>query len=133
MFDNFLSVIYRYLFVFFLFFFFNDTATTEIYTLSLHDALPISDTGTRHSCPSRSRQANSTAASIWVRRLYSEAVGLAMRKRSSSRRAGSRPRRYGFSPCTAALALSPPPPSSPRPTRPLSVSTSTMVRTKRPQ
>src|SRR6266480_7960967 len=32
------------LFVFFFvfFFFFNDTATTEIYTLSLHDALPIS-------------------------------------------------------------------------------------------
>src|SRR3990170_8721824 len=36
-----------YLFVFvscyffFFFFFFNDTATTEIYTLSLHDALPI--------------------------------------------------------------------------------------------
>src|SRR3712207_9570735 len=26
-----------------LFFFFNDTATTEIYTLSLHDALPISE------------------------------------------------------------------------------------------
>src|SRR5260221_13716504 len=26
------------------FFFFNDTATTEIYTLSLHDALPISGT-----------------------------------------------------------------------------------------
>src|SRR2546427_8722809 len=26
-----------------LFFFFNDTATTEIYTLSLHDALPIYD------------------------------------------------------------------------------------------
>src|SRR5579872_6588778 len=32
----FFSVIY-----FFFFFFFNDTATTEIYTLSLHDALPI--------------------------------------------------------------------------------------------
>src|SRR5215813_14949738 len=30
-----------FLYVFF-FFFFNDTATTEIYTLSLHDALPIS-------------------------------------------------------------------------------------------
>src|SRR5256885_6030915 len=29
------------LYIFF-FFFFNDTATTEIYTLSLHDALPIS-------------------------------------------------------------------------------------------
>src|SRR2546421_5126023 len=27
-----------------IFFFFNDTATTEIYTLSLHDALPISGT-----------------------------------------------------------------------------------------
>src|SRR5690348_17547728 len=27
--------------VFFFFFFFNDPATTEIYTLSLHDALPI--------------------------------------------------------------------------------------------
>src|SRR5688572_32507646 len=29
-------------------FFFNDTATTEIYTLSLHDALPIS--GSTHGC-----------------------------------------------------------------------------------
>src|SRR6266567_8551450 len=28
---------------YFFFFFFNDTATTEIYTLSLHDALPIFD------------------------------------------------------------------------------------------
>src|ERR1035437_1258552 len=31
----------QYIFLYF-FFFFNDTATTEIYTLSLHDALPIS-------------------------------------------------------------------------------------------
>src|SRR3989442_2686972 len=31
----------------FFFFFFNDTATTEIYTLSLHDALPISDIWTQ--------------------------------------------------------------------------------------
>src|SRR5260221_2211681 len=29
------------LLLYFFFFFFNDTATTEIYTLSLHDALPI--------------------------------------------------------------------------------------------
>src|SRR5215208_4789174 len=41
------------------FFFFNDTATTEIYTLSLHDALPISSsrrsasTRRRGSCSSR--------------------------------------------------------------------------------
>src|SRR5215475_14727039 len=34
----------------FFFFFFNDTATTEIYTLSLHDALPI---WTRPRCPHR--------------------------------------------------------------------------------
>src|SRR5690349_24172633 len=34
-------------FLFMLFFFFNDTATTEIYTLSLHDALPISATRAR--------------------------------------------------------------------------------------
>src|SRR3989441_11570131 len=33
----------------FFFFFFNDTATTEIYTLSLHDALPIYRH--RHSAP----------------------------------------------------------------------------------
>src|SRR5690348_18344017 len=32
---------------FFYFFFFNDTATTEIYTLSLHDALPICPFGGR--------------------------------------------------------------------------------------
>src|SRR5256885_8274661 len=31
------------------FFFFNDTATTEIYTLSLHDALPISNCRTDRS------------------------------------------------------------------------------------
>src|SRR2546430_13421029 len=33
------------IFRFLLIFFFNDTATTEIYTLSLHDALPISGGG----------------------------------------------------------------------------------------
>src|SRR5438045_7978167 len=37
------------------FFFFNDTATTEIYTLSLHDALPISagTRGPRRTPPAR--------------------------------------------------------------------------------
>src|SRR6266581_5962472 len=39
------------MFPFFVFFFFNDTATTEIYTLSLHDALPIP--GGRHGQPRR--------------------------------------------------------------------------------
>src|SRR5256885_4059531 len=34
--------------MFLFFFFFNDTATTEIYTLSLHDALPICRVDARH-------------------------------------------------------------------------------------
>src|SRR2546430_16532783 len=42
----------------FFFFFFNDTATTEIYTLSLHDALPISS--------STSRKWRVEVASVWV-------------------------------------------------------------------
>src|SRR5947209_11296040 len=41
-------LIFLYLFFLFFFFFFNDTATTEIYTLSLHDALPISHRGLAH-------------------------------------------------------------------------------------
>src|SRR3712207_9470037 len=41
-------------------FFFNDTATTEIYTLSLHDALPISTGSTR-----RSSSTPSAARSLW--------------------------------------------------------------------
>src|SRR5256885_13128724 len=48
------------------FFFFNDTATTEIYTLSLHDALPISrrsrSTGARASSPPCCRKAVSASA-----------------------------------------------------------------------
>src|SRR5438552_13150426 len=40
------DILYRFLSFFVAsFFFFNDTATTEIYTLSLHDALPISGAG----------------------------------------------------------------------------------------
>src|SRR3712207_9446871 len=38
-----ISFYITHLYIFF--FFFNDTATTEIYTLSLHDALPISQPG----------------------------------------------------------------------------------------
>src|SRR5438045_6266696 len=37
------------------FFFFHDTATTEIYTLSLHDALPISGMRGRRATSSRTR------------------------------------------------------------------------------
>src|SRR2546426_8127280 len=60
----------RALLYFFFFFFFNDTATTEIYTLSLHDALPIcgrlrsahqpnaSQRGARRGDPDLRRQAH---------------------------------------------------------------------------
>src|SRR5205085_11871247 len=46
-------VVHRDAYAFF-FFFFNDTATSEIYTLSLHDALPISSARAR-SCGRRWR------------------------------------------------------------------------------
>src|SRR2546430_8829405 len=45
------------------FFFFNDTATTEIYTLSLHDALPICTTAITSSKSSHGSCTSSTAAS----------------------------------------------------------------------
>src|SRR6266436_9707889 len=50
------------LIVYISFFFFNDTATTEIYTLSLHDALPILSGSI--SCNSCSRLPSS---SCWIR------------------------------------------------------------------
>src|SRR2546429_4004889 len=46
------------------FFFFNDTATTEIYTLSLHDALPISPERQAASPMSPSRCRSSTSLSM---------------------------------------------------------------------
>src|SRR3989442_15483672 len=49
-----------------LFFFFNDTATTEIYTLSLHDALPISRPPPPHSNkPATNCSPTSCDAACW--------------------------------------------------------------------
>src|SRR2546429_3497785 len=48
-----------------LFFFFNDTATTEIYTLSLHDALPISGSGSCRSSVVRSCDCGAVLAAEW--------------------------------------------------------------------
>src|SRR5215813_15593887 len=53
----------------FFFFFFNDTATTEIYTLSLHDALPIALRLLRRS---NSRRALQTVAMAPPQTLRSE-------------------------------------------------------------
>src|SRR2546427_7113739 len=52
--------------LFFFFFFFNDTATTEIYTLSLHDALPICWSASCTRSRSRSQAIErSSACIIW--------------------------------------------------------------------
>src|SRR5690242_20840833 len=51
-----------------LFFFFNDTATTEIYTLSLHDALPISSPPRGSPAPSAGRSCRHTRPASPCRR-----------------------------------------------------------------
>src|SRR5258708_37459241 len=47
-----------------LFFFFNDTATTEIYTLSLHDALPIFDQARGEEAERRGRDPPSLTGDV---------------------------------------------------------------------
>src|SRR3712207_8083772 len=57
----------------YVFFFFNDTATTEIYTLSLHDALPISRRlvqippygGSRGGCEPSQRAHAAVQLAVW--------------------------------------------------------------------
>src|SRR2546422_8521781 len=49
------------------FFFFNDTATTEIYTLSLHDALPISDHAGARAPPGAALRGESASGGRAVR------------------------------------------------------------------
>src|SRR2546429_8762507 len=62
-FYNFFVILLLFFSFFFFFFFFNDTATTEIYTLSLHDALPISIYGASRPV-SRSGPTSSTRHSV---------------------------------------------------------------------
>src|SRR5260370_12174056 len=54
---------------FFFFFFFNDTATTEIYTLSLHDALPISAPGVGFFTTGSASTSRLIASNSWESRL----------------------------------------------------------------
>src|SRR3989475_9935456 len=49
-------------FSYYFFFFFNDPATTEIYPLSLHDPLPISETVSRGVVKNRSRKDSSVSS-----------------------------------------------------------------------
>src|SRR2546427_7310099 len=107
-----------------IFFFFNDTATTEIYTLSLHDALPISrwtgkdDRASRQRLRlqprpgrhARSRSEEHTSElqsqSNLVCRLLLEKKKKKLPRRRSSRRLTPRPLR--------PRVLRPPPPASTR-------------------
>src|SRR2546426_7703852 len=75
--------------LFLCFFFFNDTATTEIYTLSLHDALPICGDGARvpgeRRRPARSLRAaphGPRGGTGGRRRQARQAIGRAARGRS---------------------------------------------------
>src|SRR5258706_4013062 len=67
-----------------LFFFFNDTATTEIYTLSLHDALPISgpDRHQRrvlhHIHPSHERRRRERQLPEWLHPVVGRQQGVAI-------------------------------------------------------
>src|SRR3712207_7586221 len=66
-----------------MFFFFNDTATTEIYTLSLHDALPISSRQPgRQSC----RGSDHRRVGFRARRVLGHALSRADLLASGSRR-----------------------------------------------
>src|SRR5256886_13670009 len=60
------------------FFFFNDTATTEIYTLSLHDALPIS--GGHRKLTARDLRARSGRQRALVESCVGNAVWLARQR-----------------------------------------------------
>src|SRR3712207_6005546 len=101
-----------------MFFFFNDTATTEIYTLSLHDALPIwlppptatsgrpARPGTDRGPPGPAGRAQ-PAARPAERAVAAPVRGAAARRADADRRRGS-PSRTGH--------RRPGPPGSPRPT-----------------
>src|SRR2546430_15515360 len=69
-------------FMFCFFFFFNDTATTEIYTLSLHDALPISLLGElRPELAERVPDARARTA-LWYAIVDSDVIEFVRRGRS---------------------------------------------------
>src|SRR3712207_8632298 len=71
----------------FIFVFFNDTATTEIYTLSLHDALPILRPRLRSTTsagPSSPKSSSAPASSRSPRFAYSSTAPMHLASRNSS-------------------------------------------------
>src|SRR6266702_8185360 len=95
-----------------LFFFFNDTATTEIYTLSLHDALPICSRKSDRP-PSGWRLSNSAATPIRSEEHTSELQSrgqLVCRLLLETKKIASIPRAAELSPPTLSSSI---PSSSP--------------------
>src|SRR3712207_7465120 len=79
-----------------LFFFFNDTATTEIYTLSLHDALPIFERrpGLGHGRSHAPRLAGDADEPAAERRRHPEGVRRRARSRSEEHTSELQSRQY---------------------------------------
>src|SRR5437016_12793448 len=71
-----MSIFSHPLFIVFSFFFFNDTATTEIYTLSLHDALPILEPLVERSFGGERNHSNRIVDNISVVNILVGSVGL---------------------------------------------------------
>src|SRR3712207_7416775 len=74
-----------------MFFFFNDTATTEIYTLSLHDALPISVASRPPTTRSRSMVPTATAMNTRSSATCATRAGRSSTKAHASSKSCSRP------------------------------------------
>src|SRR2546425_4654881 len=99
-------------------FFFNDTATTEIYTLSLHDALPISRGGGPTRCASARRRfmphptepgrvAGVILAAGASRRMRANKMLLELEGEAVVRRAARRALAAGLSPVVVVLGHEP--------------------------
>src|SRR5471030_3312479 len=86
------------------FFFFNDTATTEIYTLSLHVALPISWRASSPVAPSTDRVVRRVGddGDRKSTRLNSSHLGISYAvfclKKKNAQRGGAAPQRHGLGP-----------------------------------
>src|SRR3712207_5545869 len=74
-------------------FFFNDTATTEIYTLSLHDALPISSVGSSFPGARRGAAGGCPAGRRPVRRRGDRRGGARRRRHAGAGAGGGTARR----------------------------------------
>src|SRR2546430_6839373 len=101
------------------FFFFNDTATTEIYTLSLHDALPIlarwrcSERSTLRMCvlsPCRASRPRSEEHTSELQSQSNLVCRLLLEKKKNSRRPSSTPCRGPKSPPSGPILLPATPP-----------------------